>query len=43
MQRSDFPLTIDDVIKIVYHFAEETQTQRKLNNHSKKAGYVWLQ
>ncbi|CAK1598568.1 unnamed protein product [Parnassius mnemosyne] len=43
MQKNGFPLTIDDVRKIAYQFAEQLNLNHRFNRETEKAGYDWLQ
>ncbi|CAK1595578.1 unnamed protein product [Parnassius mnemosyne] len=43
MQKHGFPLTIDDVRKIAYQFAEQLNLNHRFNRETEKAGYDWLQ
>jgi hypothetical protein len=43
MQAKGFPLTITDVRRIAYDFAEHLQLKHRFNTETQKAGYDWLQ
>lgn len=43
MQAKGFPLTLNDVRKIAYDFAEQLKLKHRFNKESEKAGYDWLQ
>lgn len=42
MQAKGFPLTMDDVRKIAYEFAEQLKLKHRFNQIIKNAGYDWL-
>ncbi|KAI4466563.1 hypothetical protein MML48_2g00000591 [Holotrichia oblita] len=43
MQSKGFPLSIDDVRTIAFHFAERLNISHRFNKTTEKAGYDWLQ
>lgn len=43
MQAKGFPLTMDDVRKIAYDFAEQLKLKHGFNKQNQKPGYDWLQ
>lgn len=42
MQKHGFPLTIDDIRRVAYHFAEQLKLKHKFNANIQKAGYDWF-
>ncbi|KAI4466572.1 hypothetical protein MML48_2g00000187 [Holotrichia oblita] len=43
MQSKGFPLSIDDVRTIAFHFAERLNISHRFNKTTEKAGYDWMQ
>lgn len=43
MQASGFPLTIDDLRRIAFQFAEQLNITHRFNKATEKAGYDWVQ
>ncbi|XP_045773169.1 MFS-type transporter clz9-like [Maniola jurtina] len=43
MQAKGFPLTMDDLRKIAFQFAEQLEIKHRFNESNEKAGYDWLQ
>ncbi|KAI4466550.1 hypothetical protein MML48_2g00003460 [Holotrichia oblita] len=43
MKSKGFPLSIDDVRTIAFHFAERLNISHRFNKTTEKAGYDWMQ